>query len=49
MDRRGHALDIERTSNDPDIVESRLARTISLLPLAVLFIGALLRRPFHHQ
>ena len=49
MDRRARAVDIESTSNDPDIVESRLARAISLLPHAVLFIGALLYRPSHKQ
>ena len=42
MNRRTDAARIEITSNDSDIVESRLARAISLLPFAVLFIGTLL-------
>ena len=42
MNHRTHAAHIAITSNDPDIVESGLARAISLLPFAVLFIGTLL-------
>ena len=42
MNRRTHAASIAIASNSPDVVESTLARAISLLPFALLFIGTLL-------
>jgi hypothetical protein len=42
MNQRTRTAHVAIPSSDPDIVESRLARVISSLPFAVLFISTLI-------